>query len=115
MESGKESEQFPSLKSFLQLKKKYDSVPLDELPKSYRSNSDKEKLYIWSASNFQKQIRQFHPRFDPLCLVGKNECGVEKLIITYIKPTVLPFAHLFNVDSCAKFVSDFIFYTVTPL
>ena len=30
--------------------------------------------------------------------------------MTYIKPTVLPFAHLFDIDACAKFVSDYIFY-----
>ena len=28
-----------------------------------------------------------------------------------IKPTVLPYAHLFDIDACAQFVSDYIFYT----
>jgi hypothetical protein len=30
--------------------------------------------------------------------------------MTFVKPTVLPYAHLFDVDACAKYVSDYIFY-----
>ena len=28
----------------------------------------------------------------------------------FLKPTVLPYSHLFDVDACAKFVSDFVYY-----
>ena len=30
-------------------------------------------------------------------------------ILSY-QPTVLPYSHLFDVDACAKFVSDFVYY-----
>ena len=36
-----------------------------------------------------------------------------KLAMTFIRPTALPYAHLFDVDACSKFVSDYIFYTVS--
>ena len=35
-----------------------------------------------------------------------------KLAMTFIRPTALPYAHLFDVDACSKFVSDYIFYKV---
>ncbi len=66
---------------------------------------------MWAADNFARQIRQKHPRLRPACLVMRNEHGARKLAMTYLKPTVLPFAHLFDVDACAKFVSDYLFYT----
>ena len=35
-----------------------------------------------------------------------------KTAMTFLRPTALPYAHLFDVDACAKFVSDHIFYVV---
>ena len=32
------------------------------------------------------------------------------IFIMFLKPTVLPYSHLFDVDACAKFVSDFVYY-----
>ena len=75
----------PSLKSLLQLKKKYDAPAASELPPAYRANTDKEKLYIWAAENYESQIRQKFPHLKPLCLICKNECGVQKFIATFIK------------------------------
>ena len=75
----------PSLKSLLQLKKKYDAPAVEELPVAYRQNTDKEKLYLWAAENYRRQIRQMFPHLEPLCLISKNECGVEKFAATFIK------------------------------
>ena len=75
----------PSLKSLLQLKKKYDAPIAEELPVGYKQNTDKEKLYLWAAENYKRQIRQKFPHLTPLCLVCENECGVEKLAATFIK------------------------------
>ena len=43
-------------------------------------------------------------------MTSKNECGIEKLTMTFIKPTILPYSHLFSLDECAKFISDFLHY-----
>ena len=100
----------PSLKSLMQLKKKYDAPDIGSLPECYKKNSDKERLYLWSADNFRRQVRQTYPLLKPLCLTSKNECGIEKLTMTFIKPTILQYSHLFNLDECAKFISEFLFY-----
>ena len=42
---------------------------------AYKKNTDKEKLYIWAADNFYRQIRQRYPTLRPMCLVAKNEFG----------------------------------------
>ena len=81
------TEGMPSLKSLMQLKKKYDAPDIGSLPKSYKENSDKERLYLWSAGNFKRQIQHKHPTLKPLCLTSKNECGTEKLTMTFIKVT----------------------------
>ena len=64
----------PSLKSLMQLKKKYDAPDIGSLPECYKKNSDKERLYLWSADNFRRQVRQTYPLLKPLCLTSKNEC-----------------------------------------
>ena len=94
-----------------------------------------------------RQLKFDQPGLDATLLKPTNECGVEKLICTFVKvilsgflqfifvfvqfifvfhqfifvflqvifvfvfkPTVLPYSHLFDVDACAKFVSDFVYY-----
>ena len=84
--SSRETEtQAPSLKSLMQLKKKYDAPDVASLPDGYKQNSDKERLYLWSAGNFRRQIQHKHPTLKPLCLTSKNECGTEKLVMTFIR------------------------------
>ncbi|TRY78534.1 hypothetical protein TCAL_04253 [Tigriopus californicus] len=104
----------PFLKGVLQLRKQMDAPSLESLPKSYKANSDVEKLYLWSAENFRRQIRQKFPHLHTKFLTCANECQVEKLIMTFIKPTVLPFAHLFDIGKCAQFICDFIAYKPEP-
>ena len=70
----------------------------------------KERLYLWSADNFRRQVRQTYPLLKPLCLTSKNECGIEKLTMTFIKPAILEYSHLFNLDESAKFISEYLFY-----
>ena len=73
------------LKSLLKLKKKYDAPAEAELPATYRTNSDKERLWLWCANNMLRQIKFDFPHLRPLCLAPENECGVKKLICTFIK------------------------------
>ena len=50
---------------------------LAQLPESYRSTSDKEKLLLWYAENFRKQYHVIYPERKPLLLVCDNECGIQ--------------------------------------
>ena len=90
---GDHGEALPSLKSLMKLKKKYDAPDVMSLPEGYKSNTDKERLYLWSAENFKRQVRHKYPTLKPLCLTSKNECGTEKLTMTFLKvlySTVFP-------------------------
>ena len=84
-ESEFESSDIPSLKSLLQLKKKYEAPKTEDLPRGYHTNSDKEELFLWAAQNFSRQIRQKFPALDPKFLVCRNECDTRKLVMTFIK------------------------------
>ena len=95
---GDHGEALPSLKSLMKLKKKYDAPDVMSLPEGYKSNTDKERLYLWSAENFKRQVRHKYPTLKPLCLTSKNECGTEKLTMTFLKvlySTVFFFCILF--------------------
>ena len=114
MESVVDTGDLPALKNLLGLKKKYDAPDPKDLPKSYKINSEKERLYLWAAQNFEQQIRHKYPWLKPLCLTCQNECGTEKLVMTFIKPSVLPYSHLFDLDQCSNFISDYLFYQSRP-
>ena len=101
----------PNIKSLLRLKKKYDAPEEATLPESYKKNSEKELLWLWCAHNLVRQLKFEYPHLQAHCLSPNNECGVEKLICTFVRPTVLPYSHLYNVDACAQFVADFIYYS----
>ena len=75
----------PNIKSLLKLKKKYDAPEEASLPESYKKNFEKELLWLWCAHNLVRQLKFEHPHLQALCLTPSNECGVEKLICTFIK------------------------------
>ena len=114
MESVADTGDLHSLKNLLGLKKKYDAPDPKDLPNSYKTNTEKERLYLWAAKNFEQQIRHKFPWLKPLCLTCQNECGTEKLVSTFIKPSVLPYSHLFDLDQCSHFISDYLFYQSRP-
>ena len=47
----------PSIKNIIKLKKKYDAPTIEELPDTYKTNTHKERLYLWAAANFVKQVQ----------------------------------------------------------
>ena len=75
----------PNIKSLLRLKKKYDAPEASSLPESYKKNSEKELLWLWCAHNLVRQLKFEYPHLQALCLTPANECGVEKLICTFVK------------------------------
>ena len=46
-----ETEKIGDLKSLLKLKKRYDPPDAGSLPASYKTNSEKELLWLWCANN----------------------------------------------------------------
>ncbi|KXS13619.1 hypothetical protein M427DRAFT_500237 [Gonapodya prolifera JEL478] len=83
---------------------------LPSLPRSYIENSAKEELILEYVENFRRQYAQVYPGRKDLLLCPGNEFGVKKFICTTIRPTQLPFRQLYNYDTCARFVADYITY-----
>lgn len=46
----------------------------------------------------------------PLYLTPFNECAIPKFVCTTLRPTLLPFAELYQLEGCCRFVSDFLLY-----
>ncbi|XP_062503409.1 dynein regulatory complex subunit 7-like isoform X2 [Corticium candelabrum] len=81
-----------------------------QMPESYRRNTKKEQLVLSYAENFRRQFVQLYRDRKPLYLAPKNDCGVEKLVCTSIRPTQLPYKELYDVDGCAQFLADYVDY-----
>ncbi|XP_007946245.1 dynein regulatory complex subunit 7 [Orycteropus afer afer] len=90
-----------------------DTIDTSKLPLSYKINTPKEEQLLQVADNFSRQYSHLCPDRVPLLLYPLNECHVPKFVSTTIRPTLMPYSDLYNWDSCAQFVSDFL--TMVPL
>ncbi|XP_025745063.1 dynein regulatory complex subunit 7 isoform X2 [Callorhinus ursinus] len=90
-----------------------DTFDISKLPLSYQSNTLKEEHLLQVADNFARQYSHLCPDRVPLFLHPLNECEVPKFVSTTIRPTLMPYPELYNWDSCAQFVSDFL--SMVPL
>ncbi|CAH1954858.1 unnamed protein product [Acanthoscelides obtectus] len=79
-------------------------------PKSYVENSDKEKVLLVYTENFRRQFSHKYPNRKPLFLACENECGMQKMVCTTIRPTTLPFPELETWEECARCVADLVRY-----
>ncbi|KDO23978.1 hypothetical protein SPRG_10675 [Saprolegnia parasitica CBS 223.65] len=84
----------------------------DVAPPSYTANTNKELLCLEYVANFRKQFEELLPDSGrpPLYLCPPNECGIPKFVCTTLRPTLLPFLELYNLEKLATFVSGLIEY-----
>nr|CAD7593144.1 unnamed protein product [Timema genevievae] len=80
------------------------------LPHSYSHQTNKEKLILWYAENCRRQFHFLHPDRRPQFLAADNECGIQKMVCTTIRPTSVPYPEFSTWQGCAKFVSDHLLY-----
>ena len=85
-------------------------VNLATVPLSYRSNTGREAALLDYSEHFRRQFIQLYPSHPPLNLCPFNECNIRKFLPTSIKPLLLPFPDLYDLQPCASFVSDFLSY-----
>ncbi|XP_029781495.1 dynein regulatory complex subunit 7 isoform X2 [Suricata suricatta] len=90
-----------------------DTIDISSLPLSYQSNTLKEEHLLQVVDNFSRQYIHLCPDRVPLFLHPPNECEVPKFVSTTIRPTLMPYPELYNWDTCAQFVSDFL--SMVPL
>jgi hypothetical protein len=75
----------------------------------YRVNVPKEELLIEHVRQFERQFLQVYgERFLFLC--PPNEFGMAKFLPTTLRPTHLAYRELYDYQSCALFLSDFLNY-----
>ncbi|RHZ38872.1 hypothetical protein DYB26_014789, partial [Aphanomyces astaci] len=91
-----------------------DHVIESVTPSSYSTNSNKELLCLEYVANFRKQFDDLMDASDicrpPLYLCPPNERGIPKFVCTTLRPTLLPFLDLYDMDKLATFVSGLIEY-----
>ncbi|XP_072742527.1 dynein regulatory complex subunit 7 [Anoplolepis gracilipes] len=80
------------------------------LPDTYRCVNDKERLLLWYAENFRRQIHAKDTSRRPLLLASENECGVQKFTSTGIRRSTPPYPELYTWHGCAQFISNHVTY-----
>lgn len=80
------------------------------MPLSFRENTPKEELVLEHVLYWQSQFTTTYNQDRQLLLAPKNEAGVLKFICTTVRPTKLPYKHLYNWDACAKFLANYLEY-----
>ncbi|XP_023719299.1 dynein regulatory complex subunit 7 isoform X2 [Cryptotermes secundus] len=79
-------------------------------PPSYTQNSNKEKLLLWYSENFRRQYHFVYKARKPLFLAAKNECGLQKMVCTTVRPTTIRLPEFRTWEGCANFVADHLNY-----
>jgi hypothetical protein len=77
---------------------------------TYTSNSAKETVVLDFVENFRAQYAQLFPTRAPLLLSPVNECLRPKFISTFVRPTLLPYAELYDYQACAAYVANYLTY-----
>ncbi|KAL0269096.1 UNVERIFIED_CONTAM: hypothetical protein PYX00_006930 [Menopon gallinae] len=79
-------------------------------PWSHTHNNEKEKILLWYAENFRRQYVVKYPTRRPLLLACNNECGMQKMVCTTIRPTTMKYPEFHTWKGCAAFVADHLTY-----
>ncbi|XP_072929741.1 dynein regulatory complex subunit 7 [Epargyreus clarus] len=79
-------------------------------PKSYYTNNTKERLLLAYAENFRRQFHFHYKSRKPLLLQAPNECGLQKMVCTTIRPTKLCYAGTSTWQGLASLVSEYFDY-----
>ncbi|KAH9641125.1 hypothetical protein HF086_000773, partial [Spodoptera exigua] len=79
-------------------------------PPSYYTNSPKERLLLAYAENFRRQYNFHYKMRKPILLQVPNECGLQKMVCTSIRPTKLNFDETNSWQGIASLVSDYFDY-----
>lgn len=79
-------------------------------PATYTSNTQKEDLVLEAVENFRAQYVALYPTRTPLLLSPQNECGFRKFISTFIRPTALKFDELYDYNTCAQYLANYVQY-----
>ncbi|EPY19404.1 coiled-coil domain-containing protein 135 [Strigomonas culicis] len=80
------------------------------VPPSYNSNSPSEEQLASFANEFSSIFHKYYPDRKPLLLNVFNECRKQKMICTFVRPTLLKFDELYDLEKCAKYMAGYMKY-----
>mmetsp|Transcript_10574 Transcript_10574/g.24612 ORF Transcript_10574/g.24612 Transcript_10574/m.24612 type:complete len:966 (+) Transcript_10574:92-2989(+) len=87
-----------------------DDTKISLLPENYLANTNKEELCLEYVRNFDGRFKVLHPHKPPLFLIAPNEYGVDKFVCTSLRPALLPFKEVYNLQDACSFVADYLHY-----
>ncbi|XP_018906017.2 dynein regulatory complex subunit 7 [Bemisia tabaci] len=79
-------------------------------PETYYSNKKKENVLIWLANKFSKICLAADSQQRPILLTAENECKIQKMVCTTIRPTKIRYPEFYRWQGCAQFIADNIDY-----
>lgn len=83
---------------------------LDDVPETYKTNTLKEQLCLEYVNQFCGHFEQMYPSRKSLYMCPLNERGIKKFVCTTIRPTLLPYAEVYDWNALALFISGMIQY-----
>lgn len=81
-----------------------------EYPKAYKTNTPYELQVLEYINDYRLQYITLFSQRKPLLYTCQNECNITKCINTYIKPVLLPYTTVCDLQSAAQLVADIITY-----
>ncbi|CAN0551624.1 unnamed protein product, partial [Ectocarpus sp. 8 AP-2014] len=69
-----------------------------------------KELCLEYINNFRVQFDKLYPGRRRLFLTTPNEYGVEKFVCTTLRPTLLPYREIYDLEKCSEFVTNFLHY-----
>ncbi|GIQ88390.1 hypothetical protein KIPB_010631, partial [Kipferlia bialata] len=87
-----------------------EALDVSSLPPSYSTLSVKEEVILEYIQHFESFLSTAHVDRRKLFIAPLNEGDLPRFVCTTIRPTLTPHKELYNVDTCARFVSDAVSY-----
>ena len=79
---------------------------LEALPDTFKVNTPQEKRALKLAENFRQQYAFLYPNRMPLLLAPTNEANTEKVICTYVIPTLIRYVNFFEWQDIANYIRN---------
>nr|CCM12910.1 hypothetical protein, conserved [Leishmania guyanensis] len=81
-----------------------------DIPASFYTNTTTDDNVLAVAKEFDILFHKYFPDRKPLFLSPSNECQCPKMICSFVRPTLLPYDQLFDLEGSCQFVADYVRY-----
>ncbi len=79
---------------------------IEGLPDTFKVNTPQEKRALKLAENFRQQYAFLYPNRMSLLLAPTNEANTEKVICTYVIPTLIRYVNFFEWQDIANYIRN---------